>query len=73
MKRILENALSLIGLFLIAVYVINATEIISLPVEFVRIPMFLLGPIAIIGVTSLEKITDQKRNLLKFKLLDIIF
>ncbi|MBT8267073.1 MAG: hypothetical protein KJP20_11055 [Bacteroidia bacterium] len=55
MKTILENVLSLIGLFLIAVYVINATEIISLPVEFVRIPMFLLGPIAIIGVTSLEK------------------
>ena len=55
MKTILENALSLIGIFLIAVYVINATEIISLPVEFVRIPMFLLGPIAIIGVTSLEK------------------
>jgi hypothetical protein len=55
MNKYLENALSLIGLFLVGVYVINATEIIRLPVEFIRIPMFLLGPIAIIGVTSLEK------------------
>ena len=48
-----NRVFQIIGLALIVIYLISATNVIKLPSAFARTAMFFLGPFAIIGITSI--------------------
>ena len=53
MNRNIERVIIIISLALVSIYLISATGIIPLPIAIARTALFLLGPFAIIGITSL--------------------
>ena len=53
MYRNIERVLIIISLALVSIYLISATGIFPLPIAIARTALFLLGPFAIIGITSL--------------------
>ena len=52
MYKYIERVIVIIALFSVGIYIISATGIIQLPIAIARIAFFLLGPFAIIGITS---------------------
>ena len=53
MYKNIERVIVIIALVSVGIYIISATGIISLPIAIARTAFFLLGPFAIIGITSL--------------------
>ena len=53
MYKNIERVIVIIALVSVGIYIISATGIISLPIAIARTAFFLLGPFAIIGITSI--------------------
>ena len=53
MYKYIERVLVIIAFVSVGIYIISATGIIQLPIAIARTAFFLLGPFAIIGITSL--------------------
>ena len=73
MYKNIERVIVIIAFVSVGIYIISATGIISLPIAIARTAMFLLGPFAIIGITSIASSYTPQEDFKKIQHIGHIF
>ena len=73
MYKNIERVIVIIAFVSVGIYIISATGIISLPIAIARTAMFLLGPFAIIGITSIASSYTPHEDFKKIQHIGHIF
>ncbi len=73
MYKNIERVIVIIAFVSVGIYIISATGIIPLPIAIARTAMFLLGPFAIIGITSIASSYTPHEDFKKIQHIGHIF
>ncbi len=73
MYKNIERVIVIIAFVSVGIYIISATRIIPLPIAIARTAMFLLGPFAIIGITSIASSYTPHEDFKKIQHIGHIF
>ena len=73
MNKYIERVIVIIAFVSVGIYIISATGIIPFPIAIARTAMFLLGPFAIIGITSIASSYTPHEDFKKIQHIGHIF
>ena len=73
MYKYIERVIVIIAFVSVGIYIISATGIIPLPIAIARTALFLLGPFAIIGITSIASSYTPHEDFKKIQHIGHIF